>query len=171
MRKRKLDIENSHPGPRSSSVGPRNARVIPFPKRPRAVVENGSKSPDKKLTILVVEDHGSLCDMLSLYFMRYGYHVRTASDGESALDIMEHEEIHLVLLDLMLPRMDGFSVLRQIRERAGGKPPYVIVVSAGASPRDRNLVLELGANEYMSKPFHLMRLLERIQNVEKYLLN
>jgi two-component system copper resistance phosphate regulon response regulator CusR len=85
---------------------------------------------------------------------------------------MEHEEIHLVLLDLMLPRMDGFSVLRQIRERAaGGKPPYVIVISAGASPRDRNLVLELGANEYMSKPFHLMRLLERIQNVEKYLLN
>jgi CheY-like chemotaxis protein len=171
MRKRKLDIENSQPGPRSPSVGPRKARVIRFPKRPRAVAENNAKSPDKKLTILVVEDHGSLCDMLSLYFMRYGYHVRTASDGESALDIMDHEEIHLVLLDLMLPRMDGFAVLRQIRERAGGKPPYVIVVSAGASSRDRNLVLDLGANEYMPKPFHLMRLLERIQNVEKYLLN
>jgi DNA-binding response OmpR family regulator len=109
--------------------------------------------------------------MLSLYFMRYGYHVRTASDGESALDIMDHEEIHLVLLDLMLPRMDGFTVLRRIRGRGDGKPPYVIVVSAGASTGDRNLVLDLGADEYMPKPFHLMRLLERIQNVEKYLLD
>jgi DNA-binding response OmpR family regulator len=71
----------------------------------------------------------------------------------------------------MLPRMDGFSVLRQIRERASSKVPYVIVVSAGASNKDRNLVLELGADEYMPKPFHLMRLLERIQNVEKFLLN
>jgi two-component system, OmpR family, response regulator MprA len=108
--------------------------------------------------------------MLSLYFMRYGYHVRTASDGVSALDLLASEEIHLVLLDLMLPRMDGFTVLRQIRERASDKPPYVIVVSARASSKDRNLVLELGANEYVPKPFHLMRLLERIQSVEKYLL-
>ena len=172
MRKRKLNIENSQPGPRSPSVAGRKARVISFPKRPGALAKNSDKSLDKKLTILVVEDHGSLCDMLSLYFMRYGYHVRTASDGESALDIIDHEEIHLVLLDLMLPRMDGFTVLRRIRARGGdGKPPYVIVVSAGASTGDRNLVLDLGADEYMPKPFHLMRLLERIQNVEKYLLN
>lgn len=171
MRKRKLDIENSQPGQGSPSLAGRKARVIPFPKRPGALAKNSDKSLDKKLTILVVEDHGSLCDMLSLYFMRYGYHVRTASDGESALDIMDHEEIHLVLLDLMLPRMDGFTVLRRIRGRGDGKPPYVIVVSAGASTGDRNLVLDLGADEYMPKPFHLMRLLERIQNVEKYLLN
>ena len=171
MRKRTLNSENSQPGPRSPSVGGRKGRVIPFPKRQRAAGQNHGKSPDKKLTILVVEDHGSLCDMLSLYFMRYGYHVRTANDGESALEIMNREEIHLVLLDLMLPRMDGFAVLRQIRERTGGKPPYIIVVSAGASTKDRHLVLDLGANEFMPKPFHLMRLLERIQNVEKYLLN
>jgi len=135
------------------------------------MMKNSDKRPGKKLTILVVEDHGSLCEMLTLYFMRYGYHVRTANDGESALDLLDSEEIHLVLLDLMLPRMDGFTVLRQIRERSGDKPPYVIVVSAGASSKDRNLVLELGANEYMPKPFHLIRLLERVQNVEKYLLN
>jgi DNA-binding response OmpR family regulator len=134
-------------------------------------MESNDKGLDKKLTILVVEDHGSLCDMLSLYFMRYGYHVRTANDGESALDLLASEEIHLVLLDLMLPRINGFTVLRQIRERSSEKPPYVIVVSAAASTKDRNLVLELGANEYMSKPFHLMRLLERIQSVEKYLIN
>ena len=66
----------------------------------------------KKLTILIVEDHGSLCEMLSLYFMRYDYHVRTADNGESALEILSKEEIHLVLLDLMLPRLDGFAVLK-----------------------------------------------------------
>lgn len=146
------------------------ARVIPFPYRPQAPSDQSAKGTGRKLTILIVEDHGSLCDMLSLYFMRYGYHVRTASDGESALSILDNEEIHLVLLDLMLPRIDGFAVLRQIRERGEGKHPYVIVVSAGASTKDRSRVLELGANEYMPKPFHLMRLLERIQNVEKYLL-
>jgi len=171
MRKRPDSIDNSQPGSRSSSLGGRKARVIQFPKRHRAAIESDIKRPDKKLTILVVEDHGSLCDMLSLYFMRYGYHVRTANDGESALDLLANEEIHLVLLDLMLPRMDGFSVLRQIRKFSGDNTPYVIVVSAGASTKDRDLVLELGANEYMPKPFHLIRLLERIQNVEKYLLN
>jgi CheY-like chemotaxis protein len=170
MRKRPLSTESSQLGRRGPVAG-RKGQVIPFPKRVRRGDQGSSRTSEKKLTILVVEDHGSLCDMLSLYFMRYGYHVRTANDGESALDIMDHEEIHLVLLDLMLPRMDGFSVLRQIRERASAKPPYVIVVSAGASNKDRNLVLELGADEYMPKPFHLMRLLERIQNVEKFLLN
>ena len=171
MGKRIYPIENSESGPRSLGMSGCKARVIPFPKGSRATGESNDKRPGKKLTILVVEDHGSLCDMLTLYFMRYGYHVRTANDGESALDLLDNEEIHLVLLDLMLPRMDGFTVLRQIRERSGDKPPYVIVVSAGASSKDRNLVLELGANEYMPKPFHLIRLLERVQNVEKYLLN
>ena len=70
----------------------------------------------KKLMILIVEDHGSLCEMLSLYFMRYGYHVRTADNGETALEILSNEEIHLVLLDLMLPRLDGFAVLKELRE-------------------------------------------------------
>jgi CheY-like chemotaxis protein len=171
MRKRAYLVDNSQAGPRSSSLAGRGARVIQFRKRPQPSQENANKGYSKKLTILVVEDHGSLCEMLSLYFMRYGYHVRTANDGEAALDLLDNEEIHLVLLDLMLPRMDGFAVLRQIRERSSAKPPYVIVVSAGASAKDRNLVLDLGANEYMAKPFHLVRLLEHIQNVEKFLLN
>jgi HD-like signal output (HDOD) protein/ActR/RegA family two-component response regulator len=145
-------------------------RVIPFPPRNKSEVEMQKQPSTKKLTILVVEDHGSLCEMLSLYFMRYGYHVRTADNGETALEILSNEEIHLVLLDLMLPRLDGFAVLKELREKRKGSAPYIIVVSAGASARDRNKVLELGANEYMPKPFHLVRLLERIQTVERYLL-
>ena len=148
--------------------GPRGV-VIPFPLRAEKSVDGTKPAPDK-LVILVVEDHSSLCDLLSLYFMRHGYHVRTANDGQSALEILSREEIHLVLLDLMLPRVDGFEVLRQIHRTDQEKTPYIIVVSAGASERDRKKVLELGANEYMPKPFHLLRLLERVQAVEKFLL-
>ena len=118
-----------------------------------------------------MEDNGSLRDLLSQYFMRYGYHIRTAKDGESALEVIDNDEIHLVLLDLMLPGIDGFTVLRQIREHSGDKPPYVIVTSACSSTIDRNLALELGANEYMPKPFHFLRLRERVQNVETDLLH
>lgn len=131
---------------------------------------SGPKVSNRKLKILIVEDHGSLCDMLSLYFMRNGYHVRTANNGETALELLAKEEIHLLLLDLMLPRLDGFGVLRRLRETQKNALPYIIVISAGASDKDRNKVLELGANEYMPKPFHLMRLLDRIQMIEKYLL-
>jgi CheY-like chemotaxis protein/HD-like signal output (HDOD) protein len=145
-------------------------RVIPFPLKSAGGAAQSDKLGNQKLHILIVEDHGSLCDMLSLYLMRYGYHVRTANDGESALVILDQEAVHLVLLDLMLPRIDGFAVLHEIRDRQEDKHPYVIVVSAGASTKDRARVLEMGANEYMPKPFHLTRLLERIQNVEKYLL-
>ena len=105
-----------------------------------------------------------------MYFIRYGDHVRTADNGETALEILSNEEIHLVLLDLMLPRLDGFALLKELRDKRKGATPYIIVVSAGASEKDRNKVLELGANEYMPKPFHLMRLMERIQTVEQYLL-
>lgn len=160
-------IESSGPKANRSRA---KGRVIPFPSRSENTGGTTQKSHDKKLTILVVEDHGSLCDMLSLYFMRYGYHVRTANDGQSGLGILANEPVHLVLLDLMLPRMDGFTMLQHMREQRDEKP-YVIVVSAGASTKDRSRVLELGANEYMPKPFHLVRLLERIQNVEKYLLS
>lgn len=148
-----------------AGAGNGRGRVIPFPSRQEGR-RNEAKQGVGKLAILVVEDHTSLCDLLSLYLMRHGYHLRTASDGEGALEILSKEEIHLVLLDLMLPRVDGFEVLRQIHD----KTPYIIVVSAGDSEKDRKKVLEFGANEYMPKPFHLTRLLERIQTVEKYLL-
>jgi CheY-like chemotaxis protein/HD-like signal output (HDOD) protein len=158
------------PERQETAVNTPRGRVIPFPPRNESKTEMQKKPSTKKLTILIVEDHDSLCEMLSLYFMRYGYHVRTAYNGETALEILSNEEIHLVLLDLMLPRLDGFAVLKELREKPKDSIPYIIVVSAGASAKDRNKVLERGANEYMPKPFHLMRLLERIQAVEKYLL-
>jgi CheY-like chemotaxis protein len=159
---------------RAIADAPQRNRIIQFPAlpespQPRIGTSVESREPNQKLTVLIVEDHGSLCEMLRLCFMRVGYHVRTANDGKDALDILARETVHLVLLDLMLPRVDGFTVLKQMRETSCSKRPYVIVVSAGASEKDRNKVLELGADEYMPKPFHLMRLLERVQTVEHYL--
>ena len=162
---------NSRSGLESQkAAAPPRGQVIPFPPRSEDTSRRDTKPDSARLAILVVEDHSSLCDLLSLYLMRHGYHVRTAGNGEGALDILSKEEIHLVLLDLMLPRVDGFEVLRQLHKMQRNRTPYIIVVSAGASEKDRKKVLELGADEYMPKPFHLMRLLERIQVVEKYLL-
>ena len=144
-------------------------QVIPFPIAKDTSARPLEKTTSGKLVILVVEDHGSLCDMVSLFLMRHGYHVRTANNGEAALDILSREDIHLVLLDLMLPKVDGFDVLRQVHKTQQDKLPYIIVVSAGASEQDRKKVLDLGANEYLPKPFHLNRLLERVQAVEKFL--
>ena len=123
----------------------------------------------KKLTILVAEDHSSLRDILSLYLMRRGYHVRTANDGPSALSLLESEEVHLMLLDLMLPRIDGFEVLRRVRQSRGHGLPYVIAVSARTTELDRKKVFELGGDEHVSKPFQLADLLERVRAVEDLL--
>jgi putative nucleotidyltransferase with HDIG domain len=153
------------------AAGDDRGRIIRFPGRKEHSTKAAGDASSKRLTILVVEDHGSLCEMLSLYLIRHGYHVRTADNGQAALEVLSKENVDLVLLDLMLPKMDGFAVLRRVRESRDDTKPYIIVVSAGASEKDRNRVLELGANEYMPKPFHLIRLLERIQAVEKYLLN
>jgi DNA-binding response OmpR family regulator len=101
--------------------------------------------------------------------MRQGYHVRTAGSGQSALQILEAEDIDLLLLDLMLPGMDGFEVLRRIRENRGHESPYVVVVSALTTEEDRKKVQELGGNDYIPKPFHLPHLLERIVAVEQQL--
>lgn len=163
--------EKKTPAPqRKSAARAGRGQVIrlPIPQRPPSAFEEPTPA-SRKLVLLVVEDHGSLCDMVSLFLMRHGYHVRTASNGESALEILSREKIHLVLLDLMLPKLDGFEVLRQMQATHWERFPYIIVVSAGASEIDRKKVLDLGANEYLSKPFHLNRLLERVQAVEKFL--
>ena len=158
------------PLPASSSSLAGRGRVIPFPMSAAAARRFEARTPAEKLVLLVIEDHGTLCEMVSLYLMRCGYHVRTASNGVMALEILAREEIHMVLLDLMLPRIDGFTVLRQIHSSRQEMLPYIIVVSAGVSEHDRKRVFDLGANEYLAKPFQLTRLLERIQAVEKYLL-
>jgi len=143
-------------------------QVIPAPLSRENASRVKAQTASDKWVLLVVEDHGSLCDTVSLFMMRHGYHVRTANNGASALEILSPEEIHLALLDLMLPKVDGFEVLRQVTKTQRGGFAYIIVVSAAASATNRQKVLDLGANEYVPKTFHLNRLLERVQAVEKF---
>jgi len=170
LRRPAIAVEARFSESQKIAANARRGQLISFPEGTDYSPKNGENTSSRRLTILVVEDHGSLCEMLSLYLIRYGYRVRTADNGQTALDLLSKEHIDLVLLDLMLPRVDGFAVLKHVRETLEYDKPYIIVVSAGASEKDRNRVLELGANEYMPKPFHLIRLLERIRAVEKYLV-
>lgn len=144
-------------------------KVIRFPLKSQTRTPPGKRSPRKPLTILIVEDHDSLRDIVSVYLMRQGYRIRTASNGQAALEILATEEIQLVLLDLMLPWVDGFQVLHRLRQRGGEGFPYVIVVSALTAEEDRKKVRELGGDEYLPKPFHLPHLLERIEALERRL--
>jgi DNA-binding response OmpR family regulator len=115
----------------------------------------------------VVEDHSSLREMLALYLGRFGYRILSARDGAAALAILDAEEVHVILLDLMLPHVDGFELLRTLGERRRDGLPYVIVVSAILSDEKRQQALSLGADEYVSKPFNLSNLLERIRAIEE----
>lgn len=144
-------------------------QVIKFPSREERASRTATDRPLRKLTILLAEDHSSLRDIVSVYLMRQGYHVRTAGSGQNALDVLRAEEVDLLLLDLMLPGMDGFEVLRRVRENKAAPQPYVVVVSALTTEPDRKKAEELGCDDYLPKPFHLPHLLERVVAVEKRL--
>ncbi|MGE0679673.1 MAG: response regulator transcription factor [Candidatus Binatia bacterium] len=144
-------------------------QVIKFPSQEERAARTTVEQTPRKLTILLAEDHSSLRDIVSVYLMRQGYHVRTAGSGRSALEVLEAEEIDLLLLDLMLPGIDGFEVLRRLREKPDKTLPYVVVVSALTTEPDRKKVEELGCDDYLPKPFHLPHLLERIVAIEKRL--
>ena len=111
-------------------------------------------------TVLVVEDHQQLADTLRFNLEQEGYRVRTAEDGEEGLSLARALQPDLVLLDLMLPRLDGLDVLRGIRESS--QVP-VLLLTARTSEADRVKGLDLGANDYITKPFSLAELKARIR--------
>jgi DNA-binding response OmpR family regulator len=144
-------------------------QVIKFPSREERAARATVDRTPRKLTILLAEDHSSLRDIVSVYLMRQGYHVRTAGSGNSALEVLEAEEVDLLLLDLMLPGVDGFEVMRRLREKPAEMLPYIVVISALTTEPDRKKAEELGCDDYLPKPFHLPHLLERIVAIEKRL--
>ena len=99
--------------------------------------------------LLVVDDDLNICDMLKLYFENEGYKVRTANDGVEGIQMFKMYEPDLVLLDIMMPRKDGWQLCREIRE-ISSKP--VIMITAKGEVFDKVLGLELGADDYIAKP-------------------
>jgi two-component system, OmpR family, response regulator len=116
-----------------------------------------------KGTVLIVEDEQSIADLVRLYLEREGFMVEWRSDGRSGLAAVEATRPRLVVLDLMLPALDGFEVLKALRG-GGGRLP-VIVVTAREEEADRVLGLELGADDYVTKPFSPRELVARVKAV------
>ncbi len=102
------------------------------------------------LKVLVVEDDRKMSEILTDYLETDGYEVLTARDGTEALALFDYEDIQLVLLDLMLPGLDGWTVCRRIRERSN---VLIFIISARSEEDDKLLGYELGADEYITKPF------------------
>jgi DNA-binding response OmpR family regulator len=101
-------------------------------------------------------------ETIALYLEREGYDVATAGDGVRALEVAREQEPHLVVLDLMLPRMDGLEVCRRLRD---GGNPAVIMVTARSTEEDKLTGLDLGADDYVTKPFSPRELMARIRAV------
>jgi DNA-binding response OmpR family regulator len=112
--------------------------------------------------VLVVDDEPMVRDVLARYLEKEGYEVAVAEDGEQALALHASGAPDLVLLDLMLPRIDGLEVFRRMRER---RPTAVIMLTAKGEETDRVVGLELGADDYVAKPFSPREIVARVRAV------
>ena len=111
--------------------------------------------------ILIVEDEQTIVDILVFNLRRAGYETLTAADGEIGLILAREQNPDLLLLDIMLPKLDGFAVCRQLR--AEGNTAPVIMLTAREDESDKVLGLELGADDYITKPFSMRELLARVR--------
>jgi len=113
--------------------------------------------------VLVVDDEPIVLDVLGRYLERDGFGVETASDGHAALDAIDRSRPDLVLLDLMLPGIDGIEVCRSVRSREDGTA--VIILTARGAETDRIAGLDLGADDYITKPFSPREVMARVRAV------
>ena len=113
-------------------------------------------------TVVVVEDESSIAEVVSLYLKRAGYQVQVLSDGQAALNAMARQMPDLVILDVMLPKIDGFAVTRWLRDRSDVP---IILLTSRREEVDRIAGLELGADDYVVKPFSPQELVSRVRAV------
>jgi two-component system response regulator ResD len=117
---------------------------------------------DPRGSILVVDDEPTITDVVARYLQRAGYATQIAADGPNALRIAGERHPDLVVLDVMLPGMDGLEVMRRLRERDGVS---VILLTAKGEHSDRIIGLRLGADDYVAKPFSPAELVARVDAV------
>src|SRR5437588_3565697 len=118
--------------------------------------------PAKKTTIVTADDDPQLLRLVARNLEFEGYAVLRASDGEQALEQIERASPNLVLLDVMMPRMDGFTVCQKVREFS---TVPIIIVTARGQDQDKVKGLDLGADDYLTKPFSVDELLARVRAV------
>ena len=112
--------------------------------------------------ILVVDDDVNICELLKLYLENDGYTVFVANDGQEAVNTFLSKSPELVLLDIMLPKMDGWQVCREIRKTSSAP---IIMLTAKGETFDKVLGLELGADDYVTKPFDAKEVMARVKAV------
>lgn len=112
--------------------------------------------------VMIVDDDKNICELLRLYFEKEGFNTAIANDGQTALDISKTEKPDLILLDIMMPGLDGWQVLREIRKYS--EVP-IIMLSAKGETFDKVLGLELGADDYIVKPFDSKEVVARVKAV------
>ncbi len=119
--------------------------------------------PDARTRILIVDDEPDLLSVLRFGLEAEGFEVLEAGDGERGLELARSGSPALIVLDLMLPRMDGYKVCRALKFDERYRRIPVIILSARSGETDRRLALDLGADEYMTKPYEVKQLVARIR--------
>ncbi|MEU8438491.1 response regulator transcription factor [Streptomyces sp. NPDC029216] len=133
---------------------------------PSSETDRGPSSGDLAARVLVVDDDPTVSEVVAGYLERAGFTVDRAADGPAALEAAARHRPDLVVLDLMLPGMDGLEVCRRLRARAGGGPSVpVVMLTARGDEDDRILGLEVGADDYVTKPFSPRELVLRVRSV------
>ncbi|HDX9590909.1 TPA: response regulator transcription factor [Bacillus pseudomycoides] len=112
-------------------------------------------------TILVVDDEKEIRDLIAIYLKNEGYEVLQAGDGTEGLEILQKQQVHLVVLDIMMPKLDGIHMCMKVREIA--EMP-IIMLSAKTQDMDKILGLTTGADDYITKPFNPLELIARIKS-------
>lgn len=111
--------------------------------------------------ILVCDDDKEIVDAIDIYLSQEGYHILKAYDGLQAIEIMKKEEVHLILLDIMMPNLDGIRATRKIRETSSVP---IIMLSAKSEDVDKILGLNIGTDDYITKPFNPLELIARVKS-------
>ena len=114
-----------------------------------------------KYNILICDDEKDIVNALKIYLSQEDYILHTAYNGIQALDIVEHETIDIILLDIMMPEMDGLETITKLRERYNLP---VILLTAKSEDTDKILGLDLGADDYITKPFNAMEVIARVRS-------
>lgn len=114
-----------------------------------------------KLTVLVADDDQEIREGIEIYLKNEGYDVLKAADGAEAVDLLAQHEVHLLILDVMMPNMDGISATFKIRQQQNVP---IIMLSAKSEDSDKIHGLSVGADDYVTKPFHPMELMARVKS-------
>ncbi len=115
------------------------------------------------MDILIVEDEAEIAQLIQLYLEKEGFSCRICRDGLSAIQLFQEYQPDLIILDLMLPELDGLEVCARIRQKPGSKDPYILMLTAKGEEIDRIIGLSTGADDYMVKPFSPRELIARVR--------